>query len=51
MSDEPVRTLVHTDEGDLPFQHYFVRRRCEPCVLDTYVGAAEARLTHLSTRR
>ena len=46
MSDEPVRTLVHTDEGDLPFQHYFVRRRCEPCVLDlTYVGVAEARLT------
>ena len=39
MSDEPVRTLVHTDEGDLPFQHYFVRRRCEPCVVDlTYRG-------------
>jgi LPPG:FO 2-phospho-L-lactate transferase len=34
MSDAPVRTLVHTDEGDLPFQHYFVGRRCEPCVID-----------------
>lgn len=45
MSDQPVRTLVHTDEGDLPFQHYFVRRRCEPCVIDlTYVGASEAQL-------
>lgn len=45
MSDSPVRTLVHTDEGDLPFQHYFVRLRCEPVVIDvTYVGAASARL-------
>jgi LPPG:FO 2-phospho-L-lactate transferase len=43
MCDQPVRTLVHTDEGDLPFQHYFVRRRCEPVVFDlSYVGAAEA---------
>ena len=46
MSDQPVRTLVHTDEGDLPFQHYFVRRRCEPCVIDlTFVGAGEAQLS------
>jgi LPPG:FO 2-phospho-L-lactate transferase len=46
MSDDPIRTLVHTDEGDLPFQHYFVRRRCEPTVIDlSFVGATEARLT------
>ncbi|CAN5873114.1 2-phospho-L-lactate transferase [soil metagenome] len=46
MSDTPVRTLVHTDEGDLPFQHYFVRRRCEPMVIDlSFVGADQARLT------
>jgi LPPG:FO 2-phospho-L-lactate transferase len=45
MADSPVRTLVHTDEGDLPFQHYFVRRRCEPIVMDlTYVGAEQARI-------
>lgn len=45
MSDDPVRTLVHTDEGDLPFQHYFVRRRCEPIVIDiSFVGAGQARL-------
>lgn len=45
MCDEPVRTLVHTDEGDLPFQHYFVRRRCEPLLIDlSYVGAEEARV-------
>lgn len=30
MSNQRVRTLVHTDEGVLPFQHYFVYRRCEP---------------------
>jgi len=30
MSDDPVRSLIHTDEGVLPFQEYFVRRRCEP---------------------
>jgi len=46
MSDAPVRTLVHTDEGDLPFQHYFVGRRCEPCVIDvSFVGATESELT------
>ncbi|MGE5250776.1 MAG: 2-phospho-L-lactate transferase [Bacteroidota bacterium] len=32
MSDEPVRTVVETDEGDLAFQEYFVHRRCEPRV-------------------
>lgn len=32
MSDDPVRTIVETDEGDLPFQEYFVHRRCEPRV-------------------
>lgn len=43
MSDNSVQTLVHTDEGDLPFQHYFVRCRCEPMVIDlTYVGADKA---------
>lgn len=47
MSDDPVRTLVHTDEGDLPFQHYFVRRRCEPILIDlSYVGADKARMNN-----
>jgi LPPG:FO 2-phospho-L-lactate transferase len=32
MSDQPVRTIVETAEGDLPFQEYFVHRRCEPRV-------------------
>jgi LPPG:FO 2-phospho-L-lactate transferase len=33
MSDQPVRTMVHSDEGVLPFQRYFVQRRCEPRLL------------------
>jgi len=46
MCNEPVRTLVHTDEGDLPFQHYFVRRRCEPSLVDlSFVGAESATLS------
>lgn len=32
MSDQPIRTIVETDEGDLPFQEYFVHRKCNPKV-------------------
>jgi LPPG:FO 2-phospho-L-lactate transferase len=32
MSDQPVRTIVETEEGNLAFQEYFVHRRCEPRV-------------------
>ena len=32
MSDQPVRTMVDTDEGELVFQEYFVHRHCEPKV-------------------
>jgi LPPG:FO 2-phospho-L-lactate transferase len=32
MSDDPVRTILQTDEGPLPFQDYFVRRHWEPVV-------------------
>ncbi|HEX6269272.1 MAG TPA: 2-phospho-L-lactate transferase [Anaerolineales bacterium] len=32
MSDQPVRTVVETDEGELAFQEYFVHQRCEPRV-------------------
>ncbi len=33
MSDDPVRTMVDTVEyGELPFQEYFVKHRCEPRV-------------------
>jgi LPPG:FO 2-phospho-L-lactate transferase len=44
MSDDPVRTMVRTAEGELAFQEYFVRRRCEPDVLGfRFEGAAHAR--------
>ena len=32
MSDDPIPTIVLSDEGELPFQEYFVHRRCEPKV-------------------
>ena len=32
MSDQLVRTMVDTDEGELAFQEYFVHRMCEPRV-------------------
>ncbi len=45
MSDQPVRTVVTTTtEGDLDFQHWFVRRRCEPAVTAIrFAGLADAR--------
>lgn len=43
MSDMSVRTVVHTDEGVLEFQRYFVERRCEPVVQRLeFAGGAEA---------
>ena len=30
MSDDPVRSIVETDDGALDFQDYFVRRQCKP---------------------
>jgi LPPG:FO 2-phospho-L-lactate transferase len=43
MSDDPIRTIVHTNEGILPFQDYFVRLHCTPQVESlTFEGAAAA---------
>jgi LPPG:FO 2-phospho-L-lactate transferase len=42
MSDSPVRTIVETEEGDLPFQEYFVQRRCEPRVKGFRFEGAES---------
>ena len=30
MSDDALRTMIKTPQGELMFQHYFVRERCEP---------------------
>jgi LPPG:FO 2-phospho-L-lactate transferase len=44
MSDDPVRTVVVTQEGALPFQKYFVALRCAPVVRAiAFDGAATAR--------
>ena len=46
MSDDAVRTRVATQEGELPFQRYFVERRCEPVVTGLrFDGADRARLS------
>lgn len=43
MSDDPIRTIVHTAEGDLPFQDYFVRHRCAPAIARlSFKGAGDA---------
>ncbi|HET9907927.1 MAG TPA: 2-phospho-L-lactate transferase [Anaerolineales bacterium] len=41
MSDQPVRTYVETDEGELAFQEYFVHRRCEPRVKGFWFDGVE----------
>ncbi len=43
MSNDRVSTRIHTDQGELAFQDYFVRLRCEPPVraID-YAGADRA---------
>lgn len=47
MSDEPVRTIVHTAAGALTFQDYFVRRRAEPAVTKLeFAGVEQARVSH-----
>jgi len=46
MTDAPVATLVDTDAGELSFQDYFVRHRCQPRVRAVrFAGAATATTT------
>ncbi len=46
VTDAPVRTRVITDEGELNFQDYFVRRRWQPVVREVrFAGAEQARPT------
>jgi LPPG:FO 2-phospho-L-lactate transferase len=42
MSDDPVRTIVETEEGDLAFQHYFVREQCRPRATGVRYEGSEA---------
>jgi len=42
-SDQAIPTWVSTEEGELPFQEYFVRRRCQPQVRSfRFVGVENA---------
>ncbi|MDH3468347.1 MAG: 2-phospho-L-lactate transferase CofD family protein, partial [Gammaproteobacteria bacterium] len=41
MSDDPVRTLVHTRDGKLSFQEYFVRDACDHVVTGFEFAGAE----------
>jgi LPPG:FO 2-phospho-L-lactate transferase len=46
MSDDPVRTVVLTDGGELAFQDYFVRLKCEPALKGLrFDGASAARMS------
>jgi LPPG:FO 2-phospho-L-lactate transferase len=56
MCDEPVRTMIRTDEAEIGFQHYFVRLRCAPVVRSIrFAGAetasADAALAALDNKR
>ncbi len=44
MSDDPIPTIVLTEEGEMVFQEYFVARRCEPRVTGfRFEGIEQAR--------
>jgi LPPG:FO 2-phospho-L-lactate transferase len=46
MSDDPVASIVHTDEGPMHFQEFWVHRRAEPTVESVeFRGAASAEPT------
>lgn len=42
MTNDPVRTKVRTANGELDFQHYFVRERCEPTVEGFYFDGIDS---------
>ncbi len=44
MSDDPVRTVAVTEQGEMAFQEYFVKHRCEPRLRSVrFEGAESAR--------
>ena len=46
MSDDPVRTMVTTDQGELAFQDWFVRLQCRPVVRSVRFAGAELARPH-----
>jgi LPPG:FO 2-phospho-L-lactate transferase len=51
MSDQPVRTMVRSDDGWLPFQDYFVRLKCAPRVAGFRFDGADAATPSPGLRR
>jgi len=45
-SNDSVRTIVETTEGDLTFQNYFVQNRCQPIVTGLRFQGADKALPH-----
>lgn len=46
VTDAPTRTIIETEEGDLPFQEYFVKRRADVRVTGIrYGGNADTKLS------
>jgi len=45
MCDAPARTSVLTNEGEMPFQEYFVKHQCRPVVRGFRYGAGACALT------
>lgn len=41
MTEQPVRTMVQTETGELAFQEYFVKLKCEPVVTGLRYAGAE----------
>ncbi|MFN8457415.1 MAG: 2-phospho-L-lactate transferase [Anaerolineae bacterium] len=41
MSEQPVRTMLLTDQGELAFQDYFVHKRCQPMVKEIRFAGAD----------
>ncbi len=50
MADEPVRTVVKTDDGDLAFQDWFVRLQCKPVVRSVRFAGVEMAKPHAALR-
>ena len=46
MSDQPVRSVVRTPDGEIDFQRYFVERRCEPELRGLRFAGVEAARPH-----
>ncbi len=42
MSEQPVRTMLLTDQGELAFQDYFVHKKCQPVVKGIRFAGADS---------